>query len=51
MRDRQRERDKINQIRGYLETCIQKNEQEKTEGNKKKEKTDGKGKKKETKTK
>jgi hypothetical protein len=50
MRDRQRERDKINQIRRYLETCIQKNEQEKTDGNKKKEKTEGKTKKKETKT-
>ncbi len=50
MRDRQRERDKINQIRRYLETWIQKYEQEKTEGNKNKEKTDGKGKKKETKT-
>jgi hypothetical protein len=40
MRDGQRERDKINQIRRYLETCIQKYEQEKMEGNKKKEKTD-----------
>jgi hypothetical protein len=46
MRDRQRERDKINQISRRYHKFVDR----KTEGNKKKEKTDGKTKKKETKT-